>query len=87
MLNFELQLKDSDISCIAGTLNAANLREGPGTTFARAGTIAVGDAEAVTGQATGSDGFIWWQLGEGRWARSDVVKTGGSCAGVPEVSP
>ncbi|MCD4685286.1 MAG: hypothetical protein K8S97_05060, partial [Anaerolineae bacterium] len=53
------------------TGGALNLRAGPGTNYEVQGTL-TGMANVV-GQATGTDGYIWYQLESGVWARSDVV--------------
>jgi WD40 repeat protein len=73
--------------CTIATSNNANQRGGPGTNFDLAGTLAVGTSAAVDGQATGTDGMVWWRLGEGVWVRSDVVNETGDCEGVPVVQP
>jgi len=39
----------------------------------------------VIGQATGTDGFVWWQLGNEAWVRSDLVEEAGYCDDVPVV--
>lgn len=58
-----------------------NLRTGPGTNFGVAGTLSA-TANAV-GQATGADGFVWFNLDSGNWVRSDVVTAEGDCASLP----
>ena len=73
--------------CGVRAASAVNLRTGPGTTFERAGALEPGQTSIVTGQATDSDGFVWWQLESGSWVRSDVVSTGGNCTAVPQVRP
>jgi hypothetical protein len=60
-----------------------NLRGGPGTDFAVQGNLAAGQTVAVDGQAQGADGFVWWHITDGNWARSDVVDGSGDCEGVP----
>jgi hypothetical protein len=85
--SIEMQLVDTGIICLVGSLQSVNLRVGPGTDFDRAGTIPVNQEQAVVGQATGSDDFTWWQLENGRWVRSDVVTAAGDCRAVPVVSP
>ncbi len=74
-------------SCTIAAKGTANLRGGPGTTFAKAGTLAAGVTQSVTGQAQGADGFVWYQLDGGNWVRSDLVNSNGDCASVPTVSP
>ena len=77
----------SEVTCTVGTAANANQRSGPGTNFELAGALAAGVSAAVQGQATGADGFVWWQLGEGVWVRSDVVEETGNCEAVPVVQP
>jgi hypothetical protein len=60
-----------------------NLRQGAGTNFAVAGSLSAGTAVTATGQAQGSDGFVWWNLADGSWVRSDVVNEAGDCAALP----
>ena len=73
-------------NCTVTAGQGANLRSGPGTEFARAGALAAGVSQSVTGQANGSDGFVWWKLESGSWVRSDLVQTGGDCTAVPTVA-
>jgi hypothetical protein len=60
-----------------------NLRSGPGTNFDRVGVLAAGTTMNVVGQATGADGFVWFNLDNGNWVRSDVVTADGDCANLP----
>ena len=69
--------------CVLTARGNANLRTGPGTTFARAGALAAGASQSVIGQTNGGDGFVWWKLESGSWVRSDLVQTGGDCTAVP----
>ncbi len=73
--------------CMVSTGTSANQRSGPGTGFALAGTLTSGVSAPVLGQSTGTDGYIWWKLGENMWVRSDVVTATGDCEGVPVVQP
>jgi uncharacterized protein YraI len=50
----------------------ANIRQGPGTSFAITGTLSQGQTVQAVGWATGADGFTWWQLATGGWARGDI---------------
>ena len=74
---------DTTAVCSVSAAGNVNQRSGPGTNFARAGTLAGGTSAAVDGQATGADGMVWWRLGEGIWVRSDVVNESGDCTSVP----
>lgn len=74
-------------ACTATANGTANLRSGPGTSFAKAGALTAGASASVTGQATGADGKVWYQLDGGSYVRSDLVKADGDCASVPTVTP
>jgi hypothetical protein len=82
---FVMTLADENIQCLVATEFGANLRSGPGTDFNRAGTLAVSERTDVIGQATGTDGFVWWQLANEAWVRSDLVEEAGYCDTVPVV--
>jgi hypothetical protein len=73
--------------CGARASNTVNLRSGPGTDYDKAGTLEAGRTALIVGQATGSDGSVWWKLDSGNWVRSDVVTAGGNCSDVPVVEP
>lgn len=83
---FQLVLLDENVICMAGSNTGANLRSGPGTDFDRLGALAASEPADVIGQATGSDGFVWWQLADESWVRSDLVEEAGLCENVPEVA-
>lgn len=50
----------------------ANLRAGPDTAYAQAGALAVDQQVQANGWITGPDGFTWWRLDNGAWARGDL---------------
>ncbi|MCB9451167.1 MAG: hypothetical protein H6672_06990 [Anaerolineaceae bacterium] len=72
--------------CSVGSSTVVNLRSGPGTSYDRAGTLAGGTPIEAIGQMTGEDGFVWWQLVDNRWVRSDVVNEEGGCETLPQAS-
>ncbi len=78
---------NAPVVCSVSASSTANLRSGPGTSFAKAGTLAAGTSASVTGRAAGSDGKVWYQLDGGSYVRSDLVVADGDCASVPTVSP
>jgi hypothetical protein len=86
-LELMVEAMAEDMTAAACTVagDGVNLRRGPGTDFGVAGTLSAGDAPAVTGQAQGADGFVWWNLDNGNWVRSDVVTEDGPCDSVPVV--
>jgi hypothetical protein len=73
--------------CGVRAVNTVNLRSGPGTQYDKAGSLEAGQTALIIGQATASDGFVWWKLESGSWVRSDVVTAGGNCADVPVLEP
>ncbi len=68
-----------DAECTVSAANDVNLRSGPGTNFDIAGVLSVGQSATVEGQTTGADRFVWWQLEDGSWVRSDVVNEQSDC--------
>jgi len=73
-------------ACVIISPGNTNLRTGPGTDFEAVGRLTAGRGAIVTGQRTGADGFVWWQVPPGVWVRSDVVRPTGGCEGVPTVA-
>jgi hypothetical protein len=67
----------------------ANIRSGPGTEFDPQGNLAAGSTATVDGQATGTDGQVWYHLvaEANSWVRADVVNTSGDCSAVPTIQP
>ena len=62
-----------------------NLRDGPGTVFALQGSLEAQGTASVRGRVVGTDQFVWWQLADGTWVRSDVVVADENCSTVPVV--
>lgn len=60
----------------------ANLRAGPGTTYAVVGNVTQGDALTITGANPAGD---WYQLSSGAWIAAFLVT--GSPAAAPVASP
>ncbi len=50
----------------------AETYSGPGTDYSATGTLVTGQSVQATGWARAEDGYTWWQLGTGVWARGDV---------------
>jgi hypothetical protein len=78
---YELDLVWDGADGVCGiTVNRpVNLRSGPGTSFNLAGEIDVQEVMSVVAQTEGVDGYIWWQLTDQRWVRSDLVRELGDC--------
>ena len=53
-------------------VNEANVRAGAGTSNAQVATLALGESVQAVGWTTGPEGFTWWRLSTGGWARGDV---------------
>lgn len=58
---------------IANVSVDANVRTGPGITYAKDGTIDLGTKVTITDQKV-ADGYTWYKIGENRWVASDYVK-------------
>jgi uncharacterized protein YraI len=76
-----------EITCTVSAVSNVNQRSQPSTSAAVAGTLQAGQSASVIGQVTDAAGFVWWQLGENVWVRSDVVTSGGDCGNVPISQP
>ncbi len=60
---------------ITGTINvqdSLNVRSGPGTTYALAGTLKPNEKVTITEQTT-AEGMVWGKIGEGRWISMSYV--------------
>ena len=59
-----------------GTVTSnANLRAGPGTTYARTGGVQAGDTVQMTAC---NDGCTWYKLDNGNWIAASLVELGGA---------
>ena len=74
-------------ACMVSASANVNQRTGPGTNYDIDDTLVAGQEVAATGQTTGTDGFVWWQLDTTFWVRSDIVNATGDCESLPVVSP
>jgi hypothetical protein len=64
-----------------GTVNSnANLRSGPGTSYAKVGSAKAGDAVQVKGC---NDGCTWYQLQNGQWIFAELVDLRAAEAAAP----
>lgn len=71
--------------CTISSTRGVNRRAGAGTTFEALGQFGAGQSVVGIGQANGADGFVWWQLEDGSFVRSDVVTAEGNCEDLPVV--
>lgn len=83
----EADMTLESMMCMVTAKTNANLRSGPGTIYARQGSFPANETREATGQANGSDGFVWYTLADGAWIRSDLVDTTGDCMSLPMVTP
>jgi len=68
----------------------ANVRAGPDTGDAVLEQLAEGAQVQAVGWTSGAEGFTWWQLASGGWARGDVFITQSlpqDCLTLPRVTP
>ncbi|NLX08881.1 MAG: WD40 repeat domain-containing protein [Chloroflexi bacterium] len=65
--------------CVIHALAPTNVRAGPSLDAGRVDVLPPRRIAYVTGQALGTDGFIWWQVADDLWVRSDVVEETGRC--------
>lgn len=65
-----VSLADTSATVSATSLN---VRGGPGTTYSVVGKLTYGSAVSITGQTTGSDGKVWYQI---RFTKNGAQTTG-----------
>jgi hypothetical protein len=62
-----------------------NIRSDAGIDFAIVGKLMPGQLLPVNGQRADKDGFVWYQLTQGGFVRSDVVSTTGNCTSLTRI--
>ena len=72
--------------CEITAASPVNERSGPGTSYSTPGLLP-GTTAHAHGKITASDGFLWWNLDDDTWVRSDVVTAQGDCDIVAETNP
>lgn len=77
----------NDALCTITASSTVNTRQLPTTQSAQQEALLAGSDHFADGQTTGSDGFVWWRLLDGRWVRSDVVQAAANCDELPQVEP
>jgi hypothetical protein len=80
VVTFPIVASDCVVTVI-GPSNA-NVRSTPSTGATVLTSLSAGAESGVSGQTEGGD-FVWWQLADGGWIRSDLVEESGGCEGVP----
>lgn len=79
-------------SCVLTVYTAGARRTSPVESAALNGTLIVGQQVQATGWSTAADGYTWWQLADGTWARGDAFlnpanpSLPGACLALPAVS-
>ncbi len=74
-------------------LAEANRRAGPGTEYAIVGKLAQGQSLQAVGWARDAEGYTWWLLADGGWARGDIFldtahpSVPDTCLGLPIATP
>ena len=68
----------------------ANVRAVPDTSQSVVEQLPAGSQVQAIGWASGAEGFTWWQLASGGWARGDVFDSQAlaqACRDLPRISP
>lgn len=73
------------IDCAITVSGNTRLRGGPGTNYQQVGLLEIGTPADVYGRHNGTDGFVWYFLGNGAWIRSDLGSEVGDCLSLPIV--
>jgi uncharacterized protein YraI/uncharacterized protein with WD repeat len=63
--------EDGEACVLTARAADATMRAGPGAEHAVVGSLALNQQVQATGWARDADGFTWWQLTNGAWARGD----------------
>lgn len=71
-------------TCTLRATQNVNRRVAPGTQFKISGVLDANQPVTATLQFTDPDGFIWWQLADASWVRSDVVQEDENCSELPD---
>jgi hypothetical protein len=75
-----MERMSNNLTCNLLINQTANLYNGPGTNFDRAGQIDAGRGLRVDRRTRGDDGFTWYQSTEDdTWIRSDFVNALPTC--------
>lgn len=81
---YSLEIMETYCIVQAPPRTEVNVQSGPGTNHRVEMIITLSDgALQVTGKTRNTDGFIWWQISNDWWARSDVVDETGNCDNAP----
>jgi uncharacterized protein YraI len=74
---------DSNSPCTIAWAGAVNVRFGPGTDFPIRMGVDGGFRAQPDARSQGSDGRLWFRLGDGIWLSSDVIVAAGNCGHLP----
>ena len=72
---------------VTPTQGAVRMRSLPNTDSENQGQLQPNEEAFVVGQFQPTGDFIWWQLANGYWVRSDVVSELGDCTNIGIVDP
>lgn len=75
------------LPCVLSVLRAANMRSGPGTSFAVVGGLEAGQSVRAVSQTKDSRGMVWYKVESGGWVRTDLVRASHSCTALPQGQP
>jgi hypothetical protein len=65
--------------CIISASRDVNRRASAGTTFDIVGILSSGTQSVAIAQQVDAQNFVWYELAEGGWVRSDIVTVSGNC--------
>ncbi|MBN1283773.1 MAG: SH3 domain-containing protein [Anaerolineae bacterium] len=66
-------------ACSVTAYGNVNRRSGPSTDYEVLDTLRAGESADVIGEDVDAEGFVWWQLSDATWVRSDVVRASDDC--------
>lgn len=70
--------------CNAVSSANVNRRTGPGTNYTVTGQLIAGQSQEIRSQTSGTNGFSWYELGDGSFVREDTISLTGDCGDIPE---
>lgn len=77
-------MAQNSLTCVIYAEQNVNRRAAPATRFKIAGILTANQPATAVLQFTDPDGFIWWELSDKSWVRSDVVVEDKNCTDLPD---